>query len=75
MEVAEVPGVLSKQPDEQAVAGACISRLYRSLRGAKLRANVSRPEASSAVVRRMSCQVRAMWGDGGRCLAWFGFAS
>ena len=45
------------------------------LRRAKLGANVSRSRAVSDVVRRLSSQGSATYSDGGRCLAWFGFAS
>ena len=54
---------------------------YRLLSGAndlpraKLGANVSRSRAVSDVVRRLSLQVSATRGGGGRCLAWLGSAS
>jgi hypothetical protein len=64
-------------------AGSAPVRGFHSLPGtigllplrAKLRANISRSRAAPGVVRRLSQQVSAMWGGGGRCLAWFGFAS
>jgi hypothetical protein len=53
-------------------SGRCAASLWRR---AKLGAKVSMSRAASGGVRRLSLQVGTMQGGGGRCLAWFGFAS